>query len=147
MRVRPGAERWRELGVGAAAGTAAPIVQFGLRGVIGPPTPDEALTEWLVGRLPFPVFAWLLATLRHAAKPLGFSLTVVVTLIACGVGGVAFGWGVPGVSAFLARRRGRGRGGGCRWQRDRAASSVRRWPRNCRRWCRSPSECLSTACC
>jgi len=89
---RTGAVRWREFGAGAAAGCAATIVVFLLRLVTGVPTPDEALTEWIVGRLPFPVFAWLLGMFQHAAKPLGFGLTVVLTLVGCGAGGLAFGW-------------------------------------------------------
>ncbi len=88
------AVRWRDFAAGAAAGAAGTLAAFALRIVGGAPTPDEILAQWFVGRLPFPVFAWLLAALQHAAKPLAFALTVAATLMGCGLGGLAYGRGI-----------------------------------------------------
>ena len=79
------------------------LVLFAYRVATGTPTPDEVLTERMVRLLPFQVFALILADLQHLAKPLGFAVAVLVTLVGFGIGGLVYEW--------LARRT--------RWTRPR----------------------------
>jgi DMSO/TMAO reductase YedYZ molybdopterin-dependent catalytic subunit len=56
------------------------------------PTPEETLAERMVRMLPYQAFALILATLQHTAKPLGFVMAVVASLIGFGIGGVLYTW-------------------------------------------------------
>jgi DMSO/TMAO reductase YedYZ molybdopterin-dependent catalytic subunit len=83
----PGA---RGFGTGILAGVAATLVLFAYRMATGVPTPAEVLTERMIRLLPFPVFALILATLQHWAKPLGFLMALITSLVGFGLGGVIY---------------------------------------------------------
>jgi DMSO/TMAO reductase YedYZ molybdopterin-dependent catalytic subunit len=80
------------LWVGAAGGVAAVAVLFVYRYATGMPTLPEALAERMIRLLPYQVFALFLAKLQHLAKPLGFVMAVVTSVIGFGVGGVVYAW-------------------------------------------------------
>ncbi len=77
---------------GAGAGVAVTLVLFAYRVVTGAPTLEEVLTERMVRLLPFQVFTLILADLQHLAKPLGFGVAVVVSLVGFAMGGVLYEW-------------------------------------------------------
>ncbi len=79
-------------GPGIVAGVAVTLVLFAYRLATGMPTPQEALAERMVRLLPYQAFALILATLQHTAKPLGFVMAVVTSLIGFGIGGVLYTW-------------------------------------------------------
>jgi DMSO/TMAO reductase YedYZ molybdopterin-dependent catalytic subunit len=56
------------------------------------PTLPEALAERMIRLLPYQVFALILAKLQHLAKPLGFVMAVVTSVIGFGVGGALYAW-------------------------------------------------------
>lgn len=87
---RDGRHRLGGFGTGVAAGIALILVFFAYRFATGSPTPVEALAERLVRLLPYPVFAFILASLQHFAKPLGFVIAVATSLIGFGVGGMLY---------------------------------------------------------
>ncbi len=82
----------RGLWVGAAGGAVAVIVLFAYRYATGMPTLPEALAERMIRLLPYQVFALVLAKLQHLAKPLGFVMAVVTSVIGFGLGGVVYAW-------------------------------------------------------
>jgi DMSO/TMAO reductase YedYZ molybdopterin-dependent catalytic subunit len=82
---------------GVAAGVAATLVLFAYRFATGMPTPEEALAERMVRLLPYPVFALILGTLQHAAKPLGFGMAIAVSLLGFGLGGVLYAQAAAGI--------------------------------------------------
>jgi DMSO/TMAO reductase YedYZ molybdopterin-dependent catalytic subunit len=86
-----GAGHWaRGFGTGVTAGVTVTLVWFVYRFATGMPTPVEALAERMVRMLPYEVFALILANLQHLAKPLGFGVAVVASLIGFGVGGLLY---------------------------------------------------------
>jgi DMSO/TMAO reductase YedYZ molybdopterin-dependent catalytic subunit len=54
------------------------------------PTLPEALAERMIRLLPYQVFAEVLARLQHLAKPLGFVMAIVTSVVGFGLGGVLF---------------------------------------------------------
>ena len=79
-------------GPGVLAGVAVTLVLFAYRLATGMPTLQEALAERIFRLLPYQAFALILATLQHTAKPLGFVMAVVASLIGFGIGGVLYTW-------------------------------------------------------
>lgn len=77
---------------GAAGGAVAVAVLFAYRYATGMPTLPEALAERMIRLLPYQVFALVLAKLQHLAKPLGFVMAVVTSVIGFGLGGVVYSW-------------------------------------------------------
>jgi DMSO/TMAO reductase YedYZ molybdopterin-dependent catalytic subunit len=77
-------------GPGVIAGVAVTLVLFAYRVATGMPTPQEALAERMVRLLPYQAFALILATLQHTAKPLGFVMAVLTSLVGFGIGGVVY---------------------------------------------------------
>jgi DMSO/TMAO reductase YedYZ molybdopterin-dependent catalytic subunit len=75
---------------GAVGGVAAVLVLFAYRYATGMPTLPEALAERLIRLLPYQVFALFLAKLQHLAKPLGFAMAVLTSVIGFGLGGVVY---------------------------------------------------------
>ncbi|HEV2439556.1 MAG TPA: molybdopterin-dependent oxidoreductase [bacterium] len=99
-----GRRAWaRGFGAGVAAGAAATLVLFVYRIATGAPMPQEALAEWIAQVLPYPVFALILGTLQHLAKPLAFAVAVVVGLLAAGAGGVVYGLVLAGLTQHPAK--------------------------------------------
>ena len=86
---------------GAAGGAVAVGVLFAYRYATGMPTFPEALAERMIRLLPYQLFALALAKLQHLAKPLGFVMAVVTSVIGFGIGGAAYAW------ATRQSRRGR----------------------------------------
>ena len=83
-------EAFRGFGAGAAGGLAAILVLFAYRYATGMPTLPEALAERMIRLLPYQVFALFLEKLQHLAKPLGFVMAIVTSVIGFGLGGVLF---------------------------------------------------------
>ena len=77
------------------------LALFLYRSLTGMPTLPEALAERMIRLLPYQVFALILAKLQHLAKPLGFALAILASVIGFGLGGAAY------VRASRASRRGR----------------------------------------
>jgi DMSO/TMAO reductase YedYZ molybdopterin-dependent catalytic subunit len=77
---------------GVAGGAAAVLVLLAYRQATGMPTLPEALAERLIRLLPYQIFALFLAQLQHLAKPLGFVMAVVTSVIGFGLGGVVYAW-------------------------------------------------------
>jgi DMSO/TMAO reductase YedYZ molybdopterin-dependent catalytic subunit len=92
---------WRGFWAGSAGGVAAVLALFGYRYATGMPTLPEALAERMIRLLPYQVFALILAKLQHQAKPLGFVLAIITSVIGFGIGGAAY--------ARATRRSRRGR--------------------------------------
>jgi DMSO/TMAO reductase YedYZ molybdopterin-dependent catalytic subunit len=80
----------RGFGPGFTAGIAVTLVLFAYRAATGVPTPVEALDERMVQLLPYPLFAFVLANLQHLAKPFGFMMAVLTSLIGFGAGGMLY---------------------------------------------------------
>jgi len=78
---------------GAAGGALVMLVLFAYRYATGMPTLPEALAERMIRLLPYQLFALVLAKLQHLAKPLGFVLAIVTSVIGFGFGGVVYAWG------------------------------------------------------
>ena len=76
--------------VGAAGGLAVVFVLFAYRSATGMPTLPEALAERMIRLLPYQAFALVLAKLQHLAKPLGFVMAIVTSVIGFGLGGVVY---------------------------------------------------------
>ncbi len=83
---------WRGFWVGACGGVVVMIVLFAYRYATGMPTLPEALAERMIRLLPYQIFALFLAKLQHLAKPLGFVMAVVTSVIGFGLGGVLYAW-------------------------------------------------------
>ncbi len=94
-------ELWRGFWAGTAGGAAAVLALFFYRHATGMPTLPEALAERMIRLLPYQVFALFLAKLQHLAKPLGFAMAIIASVIGFGLGGAAYAW------ASRASRRGR----------------------------------------
>src|SRR5215470_18904390 len=77
---------------GVAGGVLAVAALFAYRYATGMPTLPEALAERMIRLLPYQVFALILAKLQHLAKPLGFVMAVVTSVIGFGVGGALYAW-------------------------------------------------------
>ncbi len=92
---------WRGLWAGAAGGAAAVLALFVYRYATGMPTLPEALAERMIRLLPYQVFALVLAKLQHLAKPLGFAMAIIASVIGFGLGGAAY------ARASRGSRRGR----------------------------------------
>jgi len=86
---------------GAAGGLVAILVLFAYRYAAGMPTLPEALAERMIRLLPYQVFALVLAKLQHLAKPLGFVMAIITSVIGFGLGGVLF----AGVARTASRPR------------------------------------------
>jgi len=85
--------RWaRGFGAGVAGGIAVTAVLFAYRFATGMPTLMEALAERMIRVLPIQVFALVLARLQHLAKPLGFVMAIIATILGFGIGGAAYAW-------------------------------------------------------
>jgi len=86
--------RWTDLKrgfwAGTAGGVAALAVLFAYRFATGTPTLPEALAERMIRLLPYQVFALFLAKLQHLAKPLGFVMAIITSVIGFGLGGALF---------------------------------------------------------
>ena len=78
---------------GAAGGAAVMLVLFAYRYATGMPTLPEALAERMIRLLPYQLFALVLAKLQHLAKPLGFAMAIVTSIVGFGLGGVVYAWG------------------------------------------------------
>jgi DMSO/TMAO reductase YedYZ molybdopterin-dependent catalytic subunit len=65
-------------------------VLFAYRFATGTPTLPEALAERMIRLLPYQVFALFLAKLQHLAKPLGFVMAIITSVIGFGLGGALF---------------------------------------------------------
>jgi len=83
---------WRGFWAGATGGLAALAILFAYRFATGRPTLPEALAERMIRLLPYQVFALVLAKLQHLAKPLGFVMAIITSLIGFGLGGVVYAW-------------------------------------------------------
>ncbi len=81
---------WRGFWAGAAGGAAAVLALFVYRYITGMPTLPEALAERMIRLLPYQVFALFLAKLQHLAKPLGFAMAIITSVIGFGLGGVVY---------------------------------------------------------
>ena len=153
-------EAFRGFGAGAAGGLAAILVLFAYRYATGMPTLPEALAERMIRLLPYQVFALFLEKLQHLAKPLGFVMAIVTSVIGFGLGGVLFAgigrttrrprplqalitaavtWGfltfvflpfIPGLRSIPARAAGWG------WSADGAAGGRDGLAEKCRRFTR-----------
>ena len=66
------------------------VALFLYRSMTGMPTLPEALAERMIRLLPYQVFALILAKLQHLAKPLGFVLAILTSVIGFGLGGAAY---------------------------------------------------------
>ncbi len=86
----PGARR--ALAAGIAGGVGVVVVLFAYRFATGMPTLQEALAERMIRMLPLPVFAFILAKLQHLAKPLGFGMAVLASIVGFGAGGWVYAW-------------------------------------------------------
>jgi DMSO/TMAO reductase YedYZ molybdopterin-dependent catalytic subunit len=75
---------------GAGGGVLAIAVLFAYRYQTGMPTLPEALAERMIRLLPYQIFAWILANLQHAAKPLGLAMAVVASIIGFGLAGIVY---------------------------------------------------------
>jgi DMSO/TMAO reductase YedYZ molybdopterin-dependent catalytic subunit len=73
-------------------GIGAVIALFAYRFATGIPTFMEALAERMIRLLPYQVFALVLEKLQHLAKPLGFVMAIVTSIIGFGIGGVLYAW-------------------------------------------------------
>jgi len=73
-------------------GVGAVIALFAYRFATGMPTFIEALAERMIRLLPYQVFALVLEKLQHLAKPLGFVMAIVTTIIGFGIGGIVYAW-------------------------------------------------------
>jgi len=86
--------RWADLRrgfwAGTAGGVAALAALFAYRFATGTPTLPEALAERMIRLLPYQVFALFLAKLQHLAKPLGFVMAIITSVIGFGLGGALF---------------------------------------------------------
>src|SRR6516162_911280 len=76
---------------GAVGGAAALVALFLYRYLTGMPTLPEALAERMIRLLPYQLFALILAKLQHLAKPLGFFMAIVTSIIGFGAGGLLYG--------------------------------------------------------
>jgi DMSO/TMAO reductase YedYZ molybdopterin-dependent catalytic subunit len=70
----------------------AVLALFAYRYATGMPTLPEALAERMIRLLPYQLFALALAKLQHLAKPLGFVMAVVTSVVGFGIGGAAYAW-------------------------------------------------------
>lgn len=84
------ADFWRGFWAGCAGGAAAVIALFIYRSMTGMPTLPEALAERMIRLLPYQVFALVLAKLQHLAKPLGFAMAIITSVIGFGLGGAVY---------------------------------------------------------
>ena len=75
---------------GAVGGAAALVALFLYRYLTGMPTLPEALAERMIRLLPYQLFALILAKLQHLAKPLGFFMAIVTSIIGFGAGGLLY---------------------------------------------------------
>ncbi|HKX19911.1 MAG TPA: hypothetical protein VJT33_18055, partial [bacterium] len=75
---------------GVAGGVVAVAVLFAYRFATNMPTLQEALAERMIRLLPYQVFALVLAKLQHAAKPLGFAMSILTVLIGFGLAGILY---------------------------------------------------------
>ena len=92
-----GTVRWaRGFWAGVAGGVAVTIVLFAYRFQTGMPTAQEALAERMIRLLPYQVFAQILATFQHDAKPIGLAMSVLTSVIGLGIGGMLYAWLVRG---------------------------------------------------
>jgi len=82
--------RVRGFWAGAAGGVLAVAVMFAYRYETGMPTLQEALAERMIRLLPYQIFAWILANLQHAAKPLGLAMAVAASVIGFGLAGIVY---------------------------------------------------------
>ena len=69
---------------------AAVLALFVYRSITGMPTLPEALAERMIRLLPYQIFALFLAKLQHLAKPLGFVMAIITSVIGFGLGGVVY---------------------------------------------------------
>src|SRR5690348_4288698 len=81
---------WRGFWAGALGGAAVMVVLFAYRSATGMPTLPEALAERMIRLLPYQVFAVFLAKLQHLAKPLGFVMAIITSVVGFGVGGALY---------------------------------------------------------
>jgi DMSO/TMAO reductase YedYZ molybdopterin-dependent catalytic subunit len=77
------------------------LALFLYRSMTGMSTLPEALAERMIRLVPYQVFALILAKLQHLAKPLGFAMAILASVIGFGLGGAAY------VRASRASRRSR----------------------------------------
>ncbi len=89
---RQGPQWGRGFVAGMAGGAGVAAALFAYRFATGMPTLQEALAERMIRLLPYQVFAVILATLQHFAKPFGLVMAVAATVIGFGLWGLLYVW-------------------------------------------------------